>query len=132
MKVLSGSVPYCEPDQSNFEVGKRNIPKSTAPVIYKHNRDRELLAGAGAEGRQLQICQFTRTQAGTGTHTPTLPALLRNTRTGAHTHTYPRRHIHFQAQMCAFTFIHKLQRTDLWGLLSRYDKDKEPASSRDD
>lgn len=51
MKVLSGSVLYCKRDQSNFEVGKRNIPKSTAPVIYKHNRDRELLAGASAKGR---------------------------------------------------------------------------------
>lgn len=71
MKVLSGSVPHCERDQSNFEVGKRSIPKSTAPVIYKHNRDRESLAGAGAEGRSKatsDLSLHTHTQTGSGTH----------------------------------------------------------------
>lgn len=69
MKVLSGSVPYCKRDQSNFEVGKRNSPKSTGPVIYKHNRDRELLVGAGAEGRSKATSDLSvHTQIGTSTH----------------------------------------------------------------
>lgn len=77
MKVLSGSVPYCKRDQSNFEVGKRNIQKSTAPVIYKHNRDRELLAGASAEGRSKATSDLSvHTHKHAQAHTPTLPALL--------------------------------------------------------
>jgi len=48
MKVLSGSIPHYKQHQSNFGVGKRNIPKSAASVIYKHNRDRKLLVGASA------------------------------------------------------------------------------------
>lgn len=117
MKILSGLVPYCKRDQSNFEVGKRNIPKSTAPIIYKHNRDRELLAGASAR-REIQgnfrfVSSHTHKQA--QAHTHTLTALLRNTLTHGQTHTYSQRHIHFQTQTCAFTFIHtgKLQSTDV-------------------
>lgn len=87
MKVLSGSVSYCKQDQSNFEDGKRSIPKSTAPVIYKHSRDRELLAGASAKGRSKTTSDLSvHTHKQAQEHTPTLPALLRNTLTGRDTH----------------------------------------------
>lgn len=93
MKVLSGSVPYCKQDQSNFEVGKRKVPKSTAPVIYKHNRDRELLAGASAEGRSKATSDLSvHAQNHTQTHTPTPPALIRNTLIQAEAHTQTHAH----------------------------------------
>lgn len=34
-----------------LKLKKETFRKSTAPVIYKHNGDRELLVGAGAKGR---------------------------------------------------------------------------------
>lgn len=92
MKVLSGSVPYCKRDQSNFEVRKRNIPKSTAPVIYKYNRDRELLAGASAEGRSKATSDLSvHTHTNRQRHTLLLSQLSLETHLQAerHTHTYP-------------------------------------------
>lgn len=89
MKVLSGSFPYSKQDQSNFEVGKRKVPKSTAPVIYKHNRDRELLAGANAEGRSKATSDLS-VHVQKQTHTPTPPALIRNTLIQAETSTHAR------------------------------------------
>lgn len=67
-----------------LKLEKRNIGKSTAPVIYKHNRDRESLVGASAEGRQLQICQFTCT----GTHSYSPSSLKTHTKRLRHTHTH--------------------------------------------
>jgi len=86
-----------------LKLEKRNIGKSTAPVIYKHNRDRESLVGASAEGRQLQICQFTCT----GTHSYSPSSLKTHTKRLRHTHAHtPQRHIPLQTQMCASPFIH--------------------------
>lgn len=89
MKVLSGSVPYCKQDQSNFEVGKRNSPKSTGPVIYKHNRDRELLVGASAEGRSKATSDLSvHTHKWAQAHTHSLLVLLRNLFTNGQTRTH--------------------------------------------
>lgn len=55
MTVLSCTVLHCEPDQSNFEVGKRETSQKSSPAVCGHNRDGAFLAGAGAEGRRLQI-----------------------------------------------------------------------------
>lgn len=60
MMVLRGSVLIAS-DQSNFKVGKRNTPKSTVRVIYKHDRDRELQVGAGAKGRTKATLDFSHT-----------------------------------------------------------------------
>lgn len=115
-KVLSGSVPHCERDQSNFEVGKRSIPKSTAPVIYKHNRDRESLAGAGAEGRSkatsdLSVHTHTHTHKRAQAHTPTplkKPTLAykpRRTHTPKDTFTFRHKRVPSHSYTC------KVQRT---------------------
>lgn len=115
LKVLSGSVPYCKRDHSNFEVGERNIPKSTALVIYKHNRDRELLAGAGAEGRSKatsDLSVHTHKLAEAHTHILPLQGLLRNTLTNRHRHTYPQRHIHFSSINVCFHIHAHTQTTE--------------------
>ena len=92
-----------------LKLKKETFRKSTAPVIYKHNGDRELLVGAGAEGRSkttsdLSVHMHTHTH--TQTHTQIHPAHLRNTLANRQRHTRtPKRRIRSQTQMSAFTFI---------------------------
>ena len=78
-----------------LKLKKETFRKSTAPVIYKHNGDRELLVGAGAEGRSkttsdLSVHMHTHTH--THRHTLKFTQLTYETHllTGRDTHVPPK------------------------------------------
>lgn len=92
-----------------LKLKKETFRKYTAPVIYKHNGDRELLVGAGAKGRSkatsdLSVHTHTHTQA----HTQIHPSHLRNTLTNRQTHTYPQKtYLLSDTNVCLHIHTHK-------------------------
>lgn len=92
MKVWSGRGPSLQARSVKlWSWKKKHSKKSTAPIIYKHNGDRELLVGADAKGRSKatsDLSVHTHTHTGTHSNSPISPT---NTLANRQTHTHPQK-----------------------------------------